>query len=61
MIHDEILIATALEIRATLQAKLSDMSAETIKLSRAEAILALSMIGALVELISDDKPPELLN
>jgi len=61
MINDEILIATAMEIRATLQAKLSDMSTETIELSRAEAILATGMIGALVGLISDDETPERLN
>jgi uncharacterized membrane-anchored protein len=61
MIKDEILIATAMEIRATLQAKLGDMSTETIELSRAEAILAKGMIGALVGLISDDGIPERLN
>jgi len=61
MINDEIMIAAAMEIRATLQAKLNDMSTDTIELSRAEAILATGMIGALVGLISDDEPPELLN
>lgn len=61
MIHDEILIAAALEIRATLQTKLSDMSTPTIALSRAEAILATSMIGALVGLISDEKSNRCLN
>jgi uncharacterized membrane-anchored protein len=61
MINDEILISTAMELRATLQAKLGDMSTETIGLSRAEAILATGMIGALVGLISDDQTPERLN
>lgn len=61
MIHDEILIAAALEIQATLQTKLSDMSTPTIALSRAEAILASSMIGALVGLISDEKSNRRLN
>lgn len=61
VINDEIMIAAAMEIRATLQAKLNDMSTDTIELSRAEAILATGMIGALVGLISDDEPPELLN
>lgn len=61
MINDEILIAKALEIQATLEAKLSDMSSETIVLSRAEAILATGMIRALVGLISDDEIPGRLN
>jgi hypothetical protein len=61
MIHDEILIAAALEIQTTLQTKLSDMSTPTIALSRAEAILATSMIGALVGLISNDKSNRRLN
>lgn len=61
MIHDEILIAAALEIQATLETKLSDMSSKTIELSRAEAILATGMIRALVGLISDEKSPGRLN
>ncbi len=56
MINDEILIAGAMGIQATLEAKLSDMSTDTIELSRAEAILVTGMIRALVGLISDDEP-----
>lgn len=61
MINDEILIGAAMEIQATLEAKLSDMATETIQLSRAEAILATGMIRALVGLISDDETPGRLN
>jgi len=61
MIHDEILIAAAMEIQATLEAKLSDMSTETIALSRAEAILATGMIRALVGLISNDETNRSVN
>lgn len=61
MIHDEILIAAAIEMQATLKAKLNDMSTNTIELSRAEAILATSMIGALVGLISVDEGRSRLN
>jgi len=61
MIHDEILIAAAMETQATLEAKLSDMSAETIALSRAEAIVATGMIRALVGLISNDEINRPLN
>ncbi|MEG8029168.1 hypothetical protein [Sphingomonas aerolata] len=61
MINDEILIAAAMEIQATLEAKLNDMSSETIALSRAEAILATGMIRALVGLISDDETNRPLN
>jgi len=61
MINDEILIAAALEIQATLEMKLSDMSSKTIELSRAEAILATGMIRALVGLISNDESPSRLN
>jgi uncharacterized membrane-anchored protein len=55
MIHDEILIAGAMGIQATLEEKLSDMSTDTIELSRAQAILVTGMIRALVGLISDDE------
>ena len=55
MINDEILIAAAMEIQATLEEKLGDMSTETIELSRSQAILATGMIRALVGLISDDQ------
>jgi len=61
MIKDEILIGAALEIQATLEAKLRDMATETIELSRAEAILATGMIRALVGLISDNETPSRLN
>lgn len=61
MINDEIMIAAALEIQATLEAKLSDMSTPTIELSRAQAILATGMIRALVGLISDDESRGRLN
>jgi len=61
MINDEILIAAAMEIQATLESKLSDMSSETIALSRAEAILATGMIRALVGLISEPKTNRPLN
>lgn len=61
MIHEEILIAAAIEIQAPLKAKLGDMSTDAIELSRAEAILATSMIGALVGLISDDEKRSRLN
>jgi len=61
MINDEIMIAAALEIQATLEAKLSDMSTPTIELSRAHAILATGMIRALVGLISDDESRGRLN
>lgn len=61
MINDEILIGAAMEIQATLETKLSDMSTETIELSRAEAILATGMIRALVGLISDEESPSRLN
>lgn len=61
MINDEILIAAAMEIQATLETKLGDMSTETIELSRAQAILATGMIRALVGLISDDEGRKQLN
>jgi len=61
MINDEIMIAAALEIQATLETKLSDMSTPTIELSRAQAILATGMIRALVGLISDDESRGRLN
>jgi uncharacterized membrane-anchored protein len=61
MINDEILIAAAMEIQATLEEKLGDMSAETIELSRPQAILATGMIRALVGLISDDQSRSRLN
>ncbi len=61
MINDEILIAAAMEIQATLETKLGDMSTETIELSRAQAILATGMIRALVGLISDDESRKKLN
>ncbi|MDD1450839.1 hypothetical protein NHF48_007465 [Sphingomonas sp. H160509] len=61
MIHDEILIAGAMGIQATLEDKLSDMSTDTIELSRAQAILVTGMIRALVGLISDDESHRPLN
>ncbi len=61
MINDEIMFAAALEIQATLEAKLGDMSTPTIELSRAQAILATGMIRALVGLISDDESRGRLN
>jgi hypothetical protein len=61
MINDEIMIAAALEIQATLETKLRDMSTPTIELSRAQAILATGMIRALVGLISDDESRGRLN
>lgn len=61
MINDEIMIAAALEIQATLETKLSDMSTPTIELSRAQAILATGMIRAPVGLISDDESRGRLN
>jgi hypothetical protein len=61
MINDEILIAAALEIQATLELKLSDMSTETVELSRAQALLATGMIRALVSLISDEERRGQLN
>ncbi len=50
-----------MEIQATLETKLGDMSTETIELSRAQAILATGMIRALVGLISDDEGRKQLN
>ena len=61
MINDEILIAAAMEIQATLEEKLRDMSTETIELSRSQAILATGMIRALVGLIADDQSRSRLN
>lgn len=61
MINDEILIAAAMEIQATLEEKLDDMSTETIELSRSQANLAIGMIRALVGLISDDQSRGRLN
>ena len=61
MINDEVLVAAAIEIQAALEAKLRDMSTETIELSRAQAILATGMIRALVGLISDDETRSRLN
>ena len=61
MVNDEILIGAALEMRAALEAKLSDMSSETIELSRAQAVLATGMIRALIGLISNDESPGRLN
>jgi len=61
MINDESLIAAAMEIQATLEEKLRDMSTETIELSRSQAILATGMIRALVGLISDDQSRSRLN
>jgi uncharacterized membrane-anchored protein len=61
MIHEEILIAGAMGIQATLEEKLSDMSTDTIQLSRAQAILVTGMIRALVGLISDDESDRPLN
>ncbi len=61
MINDEVLIGAAMEIQAALEVKLSDMSTDTIELSRAQAILATGMIRALIGLISDEKKPGRLN
>ena len=61
MINDELMIAAAMEIQATLETKLRDMSTPTIELSRAQAILATGMIRALVGLISDDESRGRLN
>lgn len=53
-IDDELLIGAAKEIQAALQEKLRDMSKDSIQLSRAQAILATGMIGALIGLISNE-------